>query len=223
MNQLSFTEAYVLCIVSQNEKESALYASEYEACILSAAIWELLKSGALAQDENKKLVVKGLPESDKAYLLDLQEHIADLKPQTAMRLVEHYIFGLSTKRTKTFIGHILDDLVEGGHLEVETHKGLIKEKHKYHVKQEQVQEIIDELKKHLLDDQGTDEESLILAALLYESKLLEEFFSKFELERLKSRIQEIKESREGQFIKEILDDIEAMMVAIMVATNSGMY
>ncbi len=223
MRKLSFTEEYVLCVVAQMEKHNALYANEYEACIIAASLWELLKDGAVELDGDKRISAVKKPEEEAGYKQLLYDYISENKPHTATKIVEHYIFAISTRNVKRLIDSIMNELVDSGHLTLEKKKGLIKEKTVYHVAGDSVDKIKDRLREELLGDGPVSDEYLILAALLFESKMLAYFFAAQEMEQMRSKLFEVKNSQAGAYVKEIIDDIEAMMVAIMVASNNGLY
>lgn len=220
MRELSFAEEYALCVLKHKGKQSALYTNEYSVCIIAACLLQMLTDNVINLDNNGKLFVIGELSGSKPYLKTIYDVIASGKPKKAKVLVEDYVFSISSKPLKLIVDGVIEALISNECIEIETKAGLFKEKTIYHANEKIVNIIIERIRAEFLVGGNISDETTILAALLLESKILKKYFSNDETKQLTGRIKQIKNSDARSFVKEILDDIETMMVVILVAANS---
>lgn len=220
MKDLSFTEEYTSCVLNHKKNQSALYQNEYSVCIIAACLLQMLTDNVIGLNKSGKLIVIGELSSSKPYLKTIYDSIATGKSKKAKVLVEEYVFSISSKPLKLIVDGVIEALISKECIEIETKAGLFKEKTIYHANEEIVNTIIKKIRSDFLVDGNVSDETTILTALLLESKILKNYFSNDETKQLEECIKQIKNSDARSFIKEILDDIEAMMVAIIVVASS---
>jgi hypothetical protein len=68
--------------------------------------------------------------------------------------------------------------------------------------------IVEKVRAEFLEKGEISNETVALSALLYKSGLIKNYFSKYEVNKLKERLEEIKKSEAGSLVKEMVDYIE---------------
>ncbi len=80
-----------------------------------------------------------------------------------------------------------------------------------------VQRVVDKIRAEFLEDGALSEDVVVLTALLQESGLLKQYFSKYETDTLKVRLQEVKQNEAYAIVAKMIDDIELMMAVVATA------
>jgi hypothetical protein len=163
-------------------------------------------------DSNKKIqVVKELDE-DKKYLEPLYHNIKDSKAKTVEGLAELYIFNSNKKYNELF--RSLAVSLEDSYVEIRDDKGVLRTKTTVVPNQGEQLKIIEKLRAEFLEEGSISEETMALGVLLNKSGIIKRYFSKFEADKLKERLEELKKSDAGIFIKRIVDYIDILITII---------
>lgn len=219
MTQLTITEEFILCALNYKKKVSSLYSTEYNVCIISGLLLELLAKNVIQFDEKKKIIVTNQSNVLTDYEKVLVEYISSKKPLNAKKLIEVISFSMSSKLIKSVVEGVLQSLIAKECVTVKSQHKLFGEKLTYTTNDHAVNIVIEKMRAELLEDGEISDEVIVLTSLLLESKLLPNYFSKHETKQLKDRIAEVKNSDERKFIKEVLDHVESAMMAIIVAAS----
>lgn len=219
MDELSFTQEYVLCVLNQKGSLRSLKQTETKVCLVASGIWELLIDNIIALDNKGKIGIKTDLPLEKEYLHPLFKEIKDSKPMKLKVLVEKYSLSFTDKKLNSFIETLIFYLVQNGTLLEEKSKGLFGNKSKYTPKADYVNRTIEKIRAEFLEDGDLSDETAILSVLLKESKLLKKYFSQYESEKLKERIKDLKDSSISPFVKEMIDQINAVIIATIVASS----
>lgn len=220
MKNLSLTEEYVLCILNEKESKSILCSKEYAVCIIATSIWELISYKAVKLTNDKNLVINVNFDGTKGYLKYIYDDIKLKESIKVTELVEDYIFNGSNSNLKNIVKSLVEDLVKNNSIKIEKKEGLFKEKEVYIGNVSVINNIIKQIREDILESKNVSAETMILATMLFWSKAHKEYFSKYEAKQIKETVKKIKETEEYLFIKEILDDIQSILLTIVVSSNN---
>ena len=212
MGNLSFTQEYYLCAVN-SKGNSPLDGGEFTACLVIGDIMEMLGQGLIAKDEKNRFSIAKPWDDSLPYTKPMYDAIASSKkPREASAL----LFGLKFKEVSDLSSSIGSSLVVSGYADEMDNQGFFKNKIKYVPKPEAVTHIIEKVRAEFLEGGPMTDETVCLAALLDAGNLIHNYFSKVEATSLKMRLKEIHESETYSAVKEIIDTIIALIIAITV-------
>lgn len=155
-------------------------------------------------------VQKELPDN-LSYLKPLYASLQCKKPVKIEDVAAKYLFSTSTLLNE-YLKSLSISLVDQQVVQPEI-GGVFHNKPLYIPNQQAVEKVVEKIRAEFLEG-GPVDETLILGLLLHKSCLLKNFFSKFESETLKSRIEEMKESEDNSVIKKIVDYVDTMITVI---------
>lgn len=220
MKNLSLSEQYALCVLNEKESRSVLYSREFGTCIIAMSLWQLITCNAIKIDENKKLQVNEEFNSTKRYLKYIYDDIAQNEFRSVNEFVESYIFNISRSNLKNVIDGLVEELIGYGCIRIEKENKLLKKKAVYIGEEKDINDIMKMIREDILEEKNINAETIILVALLFWSKVYKEYFSKYEAKQLKVKIEKIKKIEEYLFIKEVLDDIQCILLSMVVYSKS---
>jgi hypothetical protein len=216
MQKLSYTQQYYLCAVNNKGSIPTKLATFAPACLLVGGILELLHHGYILRDEKGKLHTGQEWDNQLPYLEPLYETIVKLKkPRDIRGVAEQYGYGLGASAFSKYFSAIGISLVESGDADETSSGNNRKQTKKYLPKRQSVQQVVEKIRSEILEDKEVCEETICLLAFLEKSNMLRDYFSKFEANDLKARIKDIKKSDSYASIKKVIDDLEAMVTALI--------
>ncbi len=194
MKTLSYTQEYFMCAISSKGNVPILDVV-FSTCLLAGGIMELLYHGYIVRTPKGKLVISKPWDEGLPYLKPLYETILGFKkPKDAKGVASVYLAGFSQKTFKELFSAFGASLAEFGYADELWKQGLLNKKIRYVPKPEAVTRIIEKIRAEFLEDGTISEETLYLAALLDNGKLIRNYFSKVEAEILKKRIKEVRKN-----------------------------
>ena len=193
MKNLSTTQQYFLCVLKKNGKISSL-EMEKTTCLAASAIVELLMDNILTLDGKKLSVQAPLPE-DKSYLRQVYYVVMD---------------GL--------IEDIGESLVNLGCVQKEK-GGFMNGKTLYIPNADDVDHIVQNIRAELLEEGEISEDIVVLTALLNKSGDLQRYFSSYEKQALKKRLEEIRENPQNELIRKATEYIDTLFLLFIVAIS----
>lgn len=217
MESLSVTQEFVLCALKEDGKIPLLKATEVTVCLVSSGVWELVHHHAVRYDDKEDLVCAGALPKQVAYLQPLYEQIKEREPVSAHKLVENYVFAATEKNLHQLIEAIGAELEQVQCGEVVRERGLLHEKVRFHPNQAAVQQVVDKVRDAFFSDSALSDNIVALAALLEESGMLRQYFSKFEADTLRQRLKELANVDEYAFVAGIMDNVETLIELIEAA------
>jgi hypothetical protein len=217
MKDLSIAQEYLLCSLNHKGGFSVL-STEQPICFVAATLLDLL-SNDFVDIEGKKIIISRELEKSFDYLLPIFQFIQNSKTKTINDIVNGYSFSFTDKNLKALIQSVGGRLVAEGCAVEKNKTGLLGNTQKYMVpKKESTEHVIQKIRAELLEDGAISDETIALVSLLNKGGLLKQYFSKYESEELKKRLNEIKDSAPNQMIKQMLDYIDNVMAAIIAVT-----
>lgn len=221
MKNLTVCQEYTLCLLNKVKKNNGnLYEGKYPGCIALAAIFELFLSEKIALDDKQKVIIKNPIDSDVEYLNVIYADLSNEKPKTLKKWMEHYLAGYSNKPIKRIVESVIDSLDKKECLNLEIKNGFLKDKILFNTNMSDVNHIIEKLRAELLESGTMMAETVILASLMHQSGILVDYFSKHEVDQLKTRIDEIKKSDNWattSLVKQVVDELDTVLIITVIA------
>lgn len=218
MRALSVTQEYALCALKENGRIPLLKTTEVTVCLVMSGLLELLECQAVHWDEKGRLKLgRELPDQLE-YLRPLYEQIPAEGAITARNLAEQFVFSGTDKNLHLLLGAIGESLKAAGCGDFKREKGLLHEKITFWPEQRAVQQVVDKIRAEFFENGTLSEDVVVLTALLQESGLLKQYFSKYETDTLKMRIQQLEQNEDYAIVAKIIDDIELMMAVVDTAS-----
>jgi hypothetical protein len=215
MRNLSITQEYYLCALKEDGHLPLLKTVEVSTCLVAGEILELLMDGFIRIDEKKKIEISKDLSSDRLYLAPVYKTIQDSKPMKIETLAEKYILG-TNKKLENLCDVLGASLTNNNYVIEKPATGLFHNKNLYVPNTEAATKVIEKMRAEFLEAGSVSDETVALGVLFSKSGLIKQYFSKHETSKLNERLDEIKVSETGLFVKKIVDYIDTM-VAIIAA------
>lgn len=220
MSNLSIVEKYSLCVLGNEKRDKALfYIGKSAACIVASVFIELLLNGTIGIDNKNKVIINKKLDEDKEYLKLIYNRISSAKPRSLKRWMEYYLFTLTYKSAKEVIKSVIKTLEANNNLQLEKKRYFLKEKITYNVDNDNLKEIIQNMKEEFLEKNTLTKENIVLGELMLQSKLLKKYFSKYEKRKLKARIKEAKKSelwKDINLVQEVFDELKLLIIFFII-------
>lgn len=216
MEKLKLSQLYYLLAANPKARISS-FSIEKRMSLLVSVLLELKSNNFISIDNKKVKVVSDLPV-EYNHLKPLYDYIREKKEVNLQKLSGDYLVSFTDKKTNELIESIGKSLNEIG-LAKAKEIGIFKNHKMYIAEKETINKCVDFLKKELLESQNVNETASIIYLLLDKSKLLNEYFSKFELKDLKGKMKNLFTSDNYKILKDIVDYIENVVVSLIVAST----
>ena len=216
MKNLSTTQQYFLCVLKKNGKISSL-EMEKTTCLAASAIVELLMDNILTLDGKKLSVQAPLPE-DKSYLRQVYYVVMKKQPVKFESVMEYFSFNFTDKYMDGLIEDIGESLVNLGCVQKEK-GGFMNGKTLYIPNADDVDHIVQNIRAELLEEGEISEDIVVLTALLNKSGDLQRYFSSYEKQALKKRLEEIRENPQNELIHKATEYIDTLFLLFIVAIS----
>ncbi|MCL1882755.1 MAG: GPP34 family phosphoprotein [Defluviitaleaceae bacterium] len=217
MKNLSYTQEYYLCAVNAKGRLSLSKGTEIDCAFFAGAIMELLEHGFVKTKENECIVCDKPLDDDFAYLRPLYDFIAtQKKPRGLKDLGTDWMicFKLRNKTWDELREAIGTSLAVHGDVEELTNQGLLRNKTRFAPKAGTVTPIVERIRAELLEDGTVTQETVCLTALLDNSRLIGDYFSKFESDALKKRLEELKDNEAFATARDVVERITFVLTAV---------
>lgn len=216
MTNLSLTQEYVLCSLTENGKIPSL-ETEMEVCILAAGLMELLNKECIRLNEKKQLIVIAELPKERAYLQSLYDWLKESKPMTVDKIAEEFSYNLNGKKLRVLTNAVGDALVAAGCATFE--KGKFGKKHYYIPDSDAVDEVIDLIQAQILEKKDPVRKIYMLTSLLEKSHQLKRYFDKYDRKQIVIRKREIYKSFPDAIQTQIDDARDLILTAVMAVTE----
>ena len=216
MKNLSTTQQYFLCILKKNGKISSM-EMEKTTCLAASAVVELLMEDILAFDGKKLSVQASLPQV-KSYLRQVYDIVAKKQPIKFENAIEYFSFNFTDKYINGLVEDIGESLAELGCVRKEK-GGFMNGKTVYIPNEADVDHIVQNIRAELLEAGEISEDIVVLTALLNKSQDLRRYFSSYEKQALKKRLDEIKENPQNELIHKATEYIDTLFLMFIVAIS----
>lgn len=214
MKSLSIAQDYLLCTLSEKGKISSM-STEMPICLVVGGLLDMVLDGCIAINNDKFCVFR--PLSDHLlHLQPLYDFIAEKKEVKPEGLVDSYCFSLDSKKLNALLESIGDSLAEA-HCVTKEQGGLFGKSTRYLPDANEVDHLIQQIRAEFLEDGELSDEMAGLTVLLERSHQIKRYFSPYEKDQLKQRLQEIRALSAYRLVKQMTDYIDTI-IAVIVAT-----
>lgn len=221
MKRRSIAQEYYTLMVDQNGYMPPMHREDSAAGLVAAAFMDLLLNHVITADLNKKFGKKITVESSLPEELD---HIGPLyrylskKERTVDKMMADNYEGPRQKELVDMIGKSLCE----ENLACEGKGGVFGPKVLYIPNKEYKDELADTVKAAVTGNGALSPHDVVLLCILKASKNLNKYFSKYEGETLKARINELKEDPQNRQLNDMITYVEdedtmlAMIVGMII-------
>lgn len=218
MNDLSITQEYLLCSLSEKGNLPVI-GKEVQACILAGGLIELLISGSAKMDDKNTIHYTNDSSAEPDYLKTLIEYLRELGSVKIEKIAREYCMTLTEKRINALVTDIGNSLVNRNCVAIE--KGsLFAGKPRFVPHAEEVDKVIQKIRAELLESGDMADETVALVSLLEKSYQIKRYFSAYEARQLKARLKEIREAPSNHLVKQMVEYINNMLAVIIVITSA---
>lgn len=220
MKDLSIAQEFLMCSLNSKGR-LPLIGKEVPVCIVAAGIIELLQNENIKFDSNKIIVTKGLT-GELNYLKSLYDELSKYNSIEIKKLIKNYAATLTDKKLNILINDIGNEL-EGKKCVVKNKSGLFIKKESFIPSEKYINVIVEKIRAELLEDGSVSDEVIALVSLLEKSNQLKKYFSSYESDRLKARIEEIKNTAQNRLVKQMMECIDILMATITAIIVSSSF
>ena len=216
MRELTLTQEYFLCMMRKKGGTAADLAFEGQVCLVAGVLYELLLGGVVAQDEKKRLTVKRALTPELVACAPVYDLLRE-KPLRAEKLCELYVFstGKRIKELAEVLARAMPDAAE-----VREKRGLFGRKTVFFPRAEAVDRVVEKLRAEFLEEGELSDETAFLGEMLKASGVLKRYFSRYESERVKTRLKELKASGRGELVQKMVCHVETL-IAMTASVAAG--
>lgn len=218
MKDLSVSQSFLICALNESGKLPSL-SVESPVCLVAGGLIDLLFAKSATVGVDKKLCITGELGEEYQYLNSLYTFIKESKPMKVDALASEYIFTFSDKRLKLLIKDVGTSLADLGYAATEN-GGFLGKTPCFIPVTTSVDHVIQNIRAELLENGTVSDHMIALVSLMDKSNLIKRYFSKYEKEQLIARLKEIKGSDLNKLVKEMVDYIDALIVAAAVAGSA---
>lgn len=220
MKDLSITQEFFLCSLDKKGR-LPVFGNEVSVCILAGGLIELMMRKCIKIDEKNVVYKTGDLSKDLTYLKSLFDWIGESKPMKIERIAQEYVLSFNSKRLNILKGDLGMSLVDGNFVRIKK-GGIFGNKTYFAPNLDEVDRIIQKIRAELLEEGKVSDETVALVSLFQKSHQIKKYFSKYESDRLKTRLREIKETSSNKLVKRMVDYVDEM-VAVIVAVLSTIH
>lgn len=194
----------------------SLVQPAFLVCLLAGGLIDLIFAKEVAVGTDKKLSIVGELCEENQHLISLYTFIKESKPMKVDGLASQYAITLSDKRLKLLINEVGTSLSVLGYATTEK-GGFLDKTTRFIPNKKIVDNVIQNIRAELLEDGTVSDNMIALVGLMDNSNQIKRYFSKYEKDKLKVRLKEIKDSDSNGLVKEMVDYIETLIAVIAVS------
>ena len=229
MNNINITEKYALCMLKEKRK---FYETELTSHLLVSMIIEMMLDGNL-EISNKSKVRLTDKTATANYNIQLYNAIKRRKFAGILKKTDEIPFkdiitlvcySFSNKTMKSIVEPLKEKMVEDELISLEEKKGLIGNKEVIIINDDKFNNVVEEVRAEILENGNLTDDIILLSSLLNATKFLKNIFTKYEKERLESRLKEIKQTEISEKVKieqDVINDMSATMAAMIITTMNS--
>jgi len=213
MKNITITEQYALFVVKEKKK---LFHGDYLPYLCVSILIEMEVDGNLVITDKKKIqLTDKMPKN--TYSKQVYDLIKEQKKEISFKnFISNVCFGFSSKKSKSIIYLLRDDMISNGLITTEEKKRLIGNKEVIVLNDDKFNNLINNFRKEFLEKGILTDDTVLLASLLNASNFIKKVFTKYEIDIMKKRLKEIKDSDISKSVKIAQDIIDEMLAAIVV-------
>ena len=219
MERRSIAQEYFVLVMDENGNMPVMRKSESNAGMVAAGFMDLLLNGIVKMEKKKITVIEAIPD-ELGHLGSLYAYLS-AKPRSTEKLMSDYIVSTSA-RIRQLTADVGESLAADSAVKKEK-GGLFGNKIMFIPEKNYKEELISIIKTAVADEDEISLHDLALICILKETKNLKQYFSKYESDKLKAKLKEMKKNPQSKQLVQMINyvnDMTAIMVAVILTTNS---
>lgn len=217
MNRKSVAQEYFILATNEKGNMPAMYREESNAGIVVAGVMDLLLNNIITVEKKKITVIKELP-NELRHLTSLHTYLNE-KPRSTDKLMSDYMISTES-RMRQLITEIGESLL-AEHVATKGEGGLFGSKTIYIPEKNYKNEVIAVIKSAVTGEDEMIPRDISLICILKETKNLNQYFSQYESNKLKTKLKEMKKNPQNKQLADMINyvnDMIVIMAAIFIAT-----
>lgn len=216
MNRKSITQEYFTLVVDENGNMPPMSRDESNAGLVVAGCMDLLLNDVIEWEKKTITVIKEIPNRLR-HIASLYAYLNE-KSRSTDKLMNDYYTGSRIKQLTAEIGESLlaDDVATKGT------GGLFGSKTIYIPEKGYKDEVIEFIKSSVTKDDEITPHDAALLYILKETKNLNQYFSKYENDVLKGKLEEIKKNPPNTKLAAMINyvsDMKTIMAAVVLTAS----
>ena len=211
---LGLVQMYWICAV--NEKGKISQCDPYKETFFVAAALLQLQQVSCIKMKDSKIFINGFLPNDKKYLSSLYEWIKENSPVKMTKLIDKFTMSFSGKKLDELERAVASLLIDGDYVRTIT-TGVFHQRERLVPTTESIEGVICELKEELLQGDVLRKDMVALVSLCYQAGFLKKYLTKQEVQQVKGFLKTMKESKEQNQIRKMLDYTDSMLALCTVA------
>lgn len=216
MDRKTIAQEYFTLVVDENGNMPPMRRDESNAGLVVAGCMDLFLNDIIAWEKKTITVIKEIPDGLK-HIASLYAYLNE-KPRSTDKLMNDYCTGSRIRQLTAEIGESLlaEDAVTKGE------GGIFGPKTIYIPEKEYKDEVVESIKSSVTKDDEITPHDAALLSILKETKSLNQYFSKYESDVLKSKLEEIKKNPQNKQLAAMINyvsDMTAIMAAVVLTTS----
>ena len=211
------------------KEKRKFYETELTSHLLVSMIIEMMLDGNLEVNNKSKVrLTDKIPTSN--YNIQLYNAIKEGKFTGILKksdeipfkdIISLVCYSFSNKTMKSIVEPLKEKMVEDELISLEEKKGLFGNKEIIIINDNKFNNVVEEVRAEILENGNLTDDIILLSSLLNATKFLKNIFTKYEKERLESRLKEIKQTEISEKVKiaqDVIDEMSATMATIILTT-----
>ncbi|MGE7186503.1 GPP34 family phosphoprotein [Peribacillus sp. NPDC006672] len=217
MKDMEISQKYLLLALNDKGSVAAIGSMRIRAFMVASGILELAAEDIVSLSENQVTVKQDLP-SNKGYLGSIYNMISEDNSIPLKKLAR----GIVTKRNlfKELFNAVGDSLVELD-LVSKTNTGLLGHSNHFIPSEGAKKLIVEQIRAELLEEGPVSTDTVVLSSLLIGSRILKNYFSKFEEKDLNDKLSMLRNDTANKEIFAMIDAISHTITTIIASASAG--
>jgi len=212
---MEISQKYLLLVLNDKGGVAPIGSLRIRAFMVASGILELVLDNIVSLSDNQVTVKQELP-SDKEYLRSIYNKISEGKSIHLKKLGRELI----SKRElfKELFNSVGDSLVE---LDVvtKTNGGLLGQSCHYIGGENSKKQVVEQIRAELLEEGPVTTDTVVLSSLLIGSRVLKNYFSKFEDKDLNDKLTMLRKDTKNKEIFAMIDSISHTITTIIASVG----
>ncbi|MGQ9008802.1 GPP34 family phosphoprotein [Bacillus stercoris] len=214
MKNIEISQKYLLLVLNDKGRVAPIGSIRIRAFMVASGILELVLDDIVSLSDNQVTVKQELP-SDKEYLRPIYNRIS-----RETLLLKKLGRELISKRElfKELFNLVGDSLVE---LDVvtKTNGGILGKSSHYIGSEDSKKQIVEQIRAELLEEGPVTTDTVVLTSLLIGSRILKNYFSKFEDKDLNDKLTMLRKDTRNKEIFAMIDSISHTITTIIASVG----
>ncbi|MFE3974424.1 MULTISPECIES: GPP34 family phosphoprotein [unclassified Peribacillus] len=217
MKDMEISQKYLLLALNDKGSVAAIGSMRVRAFMVASGILELTAEDIVSFSENQVTLKQDLP-SNKGYLGSIYNMISEDNSISLKKLAR----GIVTKRNlfKELFNAVGDSLVELD-LVSKTNAGLLGRSNHFIPSEGAKKLIVEQIRAELLEEGPVSTDTVVLSSLLIGSRMLKNYFSKFEEEDLNDKLSMLRNDTANKEIFAMIDALSHTINTIIASASAG--